>query len=164
MYCALHSFLRGKLPPSVRCSHQLNISPALVNFSSSFRRSFLSWSLMYCALHSFLRGKLHPSVRCSHQLIISPALVNFSSSPAHASRYLSSATCMTSLRLLHAFRNAQREEPPAKAPGTAAHESSSVCLYFQIGLASPYSRTSQINRTVGFGLGSPLLRTTGACW
>ena len=91
----------------------------LARFSSSFRRSFPSLSLMYCALPTFLPCKFHPPLRCSYQPLTSPTLVNSSSLQAYTCRYLSSMACMTSLSFLHVFHPAQKAEPPVKAPRTA---------------------------------------------
>ena len=91
----------------------------LARFSSSFRRSFPSSSLMYCALPTFLPCKFHPPLRCSYQPLMSPTLANSSSLQAYTCRYLSSVACMTSLNFLHVFHHAQKAEPPAKAPRTA---------------------------------------------
>ena len=87
--------------------------------SSSFRRSCPYSSLMYCALPTFLLCNFHQAYKFPYQPFMSPVLENSSSSQAYTPRYLSSAACMTSLRFLHAFRNAQKAEPPAKAPCTA---------------------------------------------
>ena len=54
---------------------------------------------------------------------MSPALMNSSSSRAYTSRCLSSATCVTSLSFLRAFRNVQKGKPPAKVAGTTVRVS-----------------------------------------
>ena len=90
----------------------------LPRMSSSFHRSFPSSSLIYCALPTFLPCNLHPLLRCPYQSFMSPALVNSTTLQAHTSRPLYSAACMNSLNFLHAFRNARKEELPAKAPRT----------------------------------------------
>ena len=95
----------------------------LSRFTPSFRKSFLSLSMMYCALLT-LPYNPPPPLRRPYQPFMFPTLVNLSSSPAYTSRYISYAVCMTSLSVLHAFRNAQKAELPTKAPHTTIRASS----------------------------------------
>ena len=135
----------------------------LPRMSSSLQRSFPSSSLIYCALPTFLPCNLHPPLICPYQPFMFLALVNSMSLQAYTSRYLYSAACMISLNFLHAFRNARKEEPPAKAPRTTVRAFSLFVQASSTRCALPYPRTTQINGTVRFGLASAPLQTTGVC-
>ena len=104
----------------------------LARFSSSFRRSFPSLSLMYCALPTFLPWKFHPPLRCSYQPLKSPTLVNSSSLQAYTCRYLSSVACMTSLRFLHVFHPAQMQSRRPRRHAQPSEPSTSSSKLVQI--------------------------------